>query len=99
MTANTPTGCSTRTWIAPISYTSSAKSVHRRRSTRGKTSGQEAGRTRTGGVDAGGLFAHCLEDHPFLALAVPLAIEDSLPRAKVEVTARNGNDDLVPDRE
>src|SRR6266852_8322007 len=39
------------------------------------------------------------DDDPFLALSVPLAIKDALPRPKVELSPRDRHDDLVPDGE
>src|SRR4029077_7902034 len=39
------------------------------------------------------------DDDPFLALSVPLAIKDPLPRPKVELSRRDRHDDLMPDGE
>src|SRR3989441_8327426 len=44
-------------------------------------------------------FAHHLDDHALLALAVPFAVEHPLPGAAVERAAGNGDDHLVPDRQ
>src|SRR5438552_15181964 len=39
------------------------------------------------------------DDDPFLALSVPLAIKDALPRPEVELSRRDRHDDLMPDSE
>src|SRR6185312_13512358 len=42
-------------------------------------------------------LTHRLENHPLGPLAVPLAIEDPLPRAEVEAAVRDRYDHLVAD--
>src|SRR6476660_7930725 len=44
-----------------------------------------------------GSISHRLENDPFGTLAVPLAIEDSLPRPEIELSGRDRYDDLVAD--
>ena len=45
------------------------------------------------------LLSHCLDHDAFGALAVPLAVENPLPRPEVELPFRHWNDHFVPDRQ
>ena len=45
------------------------------------------------------LFAEDLDHHPLAALAVPLAVEDPLPGAEIQLTGGDGDDYLVANRQ
>src|SRR5260370_12925989 len=45
------------------------------------------------------LLAEHLDDHPFPALSIPLAVEHALPGPEIELPAGDGHDHLVPDCE